>query len=89
MVEPVAQGGQDSRQLMSFSYADTTYPDGFDGPMLVQGEMILIPPELLNGSTSHSFISGKPVEELGSTCRICSRSACFARREPSILSDEE
>lgn len=26
-----------------------------------------------------------PTEEMGSTCRICSRSACPARREPSVL----
>lgn len=68
--------GRVPRRFRSWAYAETAHPAGFDGPEVVTAGMLLQPAEAARA----------PGEiEAGSTCRICPRAACPARREPSLL----
>ena len=62
------------------AFCQPRYPDGFSGVELREAAMLILPdlgPE----------DAGRAAIEIGSTCRICPRPACPARREPSILTD--
>lgn len=68
-----------NRRFRILAYAEARYPDGFSGPELREAAMLILP--VLPGQNP----VGAPVLRIGSTCRICPRTACAARREPSIL----
>lgn len=53
------------------------HPGGLRGPELREAGMLILPDE-----------GGGPVLPVGSSCRVCARSGCLARREPSILTLE-
>ena len=69
-----------NRRFRVLAYAEARYPEGFSGPELREAAMLILP--LPAGPPSGAVI------KLGSTCRICPRAACAARREPSILTAE-
>ncbi len=56
------------------------YPAGFGGPELREAAM-LIQPE------TASIDASPDVLLVGSTCRVCPRATCAARREPSIMAE--
>lgn len=58
------------------AFCQPRFPSGFRGPELREAAMLMLP---ASDPTS-------PALAIGSTCRICQRRACPARREPSILS---
>jgi transcriptional regulator with XRE-family HTH domain len=58
------------------AFCQPRFPQGFRGPELREAAMLILP-EL--GRGGEALV-------IGSTCRICQRAACPARREPSILS---
>lgn len=62
----------------TLSFTTRAQPGGLSGPVLSRGHMLVLPagPEQ----------PGEPVLPIGTSCRICPREACPARREPSILS---
>lgn len=59
------------------AFCQVSHAGGFGGVELREAAMLIWP---IAGSEGAAL-------EIGSTCRICSRSDCVARREPSILSD--
>jgi transcriptional regulator with XRE-family HTH domain len=67
-----------NRRFRILAYAEARHPDGFSGPELREAAMLILPPTAAQSAT--------PLIRLGSTCRICPRANCPARREPSILS---
>ncbi len=75
-VETPSPGGGRFRAL---AYCETRQPLGFNGPELREAVMLLLPER--NARPDAPFL---PV---GSTCRICPRPHCPARREPSILGE--
>ncbi len=57
--------------------AEARHPEGFGGPELRLAGMLILPaPDEAPGAL-----------RLGSTCRVCPRDACPARREPSVMSE--
>ncbi len=58
------------------AFCQPRFPQGFRGPELREAAMLILP-EI--GRVGDAL-------SIGSTCRICQRQACPARREPSILS---
>jgi transcriptional regulator with XRE-family HTH domain len=64
------------------AYCEASYPSGFTGPqeggIEVRDAAMLI--------TKQSVATGTALA-IGSSCRICPRTACMARREPSILTE--
>lgn len=70
--------GRTGRRLLVRAISTTRHPLGFGGPTLQEAAMLILPEAPTEG----------PALPLGSTCRICPRPTCAARREPSILSAE-
>lgn len=73
----IAQAGRNRRAFRAYAFAETTYPQGHNGPAIVRAEMMLVPTEFSENA--------RPV---GSNCRVCAEPACPARREPSLLSTD-
>ncbi len=77
-VEALAEmDGPANPRLRLRAYAQTRHVGGFQGIELRSAAMLITP--VPQGVASGSVLP------IGSTCRVCSRTACPARREPSIL----
>lgn len=72
--------GRVAVRFLSYAYAETRYPDGYDGPPVTTALMLILPAQ---GPRSGSE------RRVGIACRICPRTACAARREPSIAGGGE
>ena len=76
----IEQAGRRARRFLAYAISQPAHPAGFDGPVVFEASMMVLPdegPERDKG----------PVEPIGTSCRICSRKGCAARREPSILAE--
>lgn len=62
----------------TISHATRSQPLGLDGPVLTRAQMLILPPRE-DAPTPRLRI------EIGPACRICPRTDCPARREPSLL----
>lgn len=71
--------GPVSARFHGHAMATLRTPEGLRAPELVEATMLILP-----GAAPAT--AQLPTREIGSTCRICPRGACDARREPSILS---
>jgi predicted transcriptional regulator len=81
VVATVAAAGRSARLFRALAFCESRLPLGFGGPELREAGMLILPVDLPP--------QGEPVLALGSSCRICPRARCPARREPSILSESE
>jgi predicted transcriptional regulator len=73
----VQMAGQSDRRHRVVAWAETRHPQGLRGPELREAAMLILPDD---GAGS--------VTRIGSSCRVCARGDCPARREPSILAAE-
>jgi transcriptional regulator with XRE-family HTH domain len=73
----VQMAGQSDRRHRVIAWGETRHPQGLRGPVLREAAMLILPDD-----------GAGPVHRIGSSCRVCSRGDCPARREPSILSQE-
>ncbi|MDW4547957.1 short-chain fatty acyl-CoA regulator family protein [Defluviimonas sp. D31] len=74
----VEMAGRVPQRFLTYAFSEPRHPGGFDGPQVVEAQMLILPaPEERGGE--------RPI---GPSCRICPRGGCAARREPSILSEE-
>jgi transcriptional regulator with XRE-family HTH domain len=77
-VEAVVEvAGQPGRSFRAVAWGQLRHPAGLRGPELREAAMLILP-----GAPAKAG-----AETVGSSCRVCSRKDCPARREPSILSD--
>lgn len=67
------------RLFDAMAFCETHLPQGFSGAQLREAGMLLLP--------IGAPVQGIPVQPVGSSCRICPRQACPARREPSIVAE--
>lgn len=72
--------GNEGQELLCYAVAVPTSPPSFEAPQLIEGVMLVIP---RNPSAKRTDLL------VGPGCRVCQRSGCSARREPSILSEIE
>lgn len=70
--------GRMAQRFVTFSVGELRQPAGFAGPNL-RHAMMLIVPEPEGGAMQEAAVA------VGSSCRICPRAGCLARREPSIV----
>lgn len=70
----VAVAGRQGRRFHVLAHAVTQHPQGFGGMELREASMLILP----------ATDTGEAIT-VGSSCRICPRPACPARREPSII----
>jgi transcriptional regulator with XRE-family HTH domain len=72
----LVQAGQISGPVEAYAIAEYLDVARFDVPARVVAHMLILPA---------SPAKDRPMRQVGSTCRICPRSDCAARRERSIL----
>ena len=75
----VETAGRAPRLFRALALCEARLPQGFSGPELREAAMLILP---VDGPRPAA-----PIVPLGTSCRICPRGGCPARREPSILSD--
>ena len=80
-VEPA---GRAARLFRTLSICETRLPQGFGGPELREAGMLMLPDD---SPRAAGAAAGGAVVALGTSCRICPRVQCPARREPSILTE--
>ncbi|MGH1330603.1 MAG: short-chain fatty acyl-CoA regulator family protein [Paracoccaceae bacterium] len=73
----VAQSGPNARQYITYAICQTRGRPSFDAPPILEATMLILPAQKLSDDSLG----------IGSSCRICAREACAARREPSIMAD--
>ena len=73
----VQMAGQADRRHRVIAWAETRHPQGLRGPELREASMLILPDD-----------GSGPIQRIGSSCRVCVRGDCPARREPSILAAE-
>jgi transcriptional regulator with XRE-family HTH domain len=73
----VQMAGHNDRRHRVVAWAEVQYPQGLRGPELRLATSLILPDE-----------GTGPVLRVGSSCRVCARGDCPARREPSILAAE-
>lgn len=73
----VQMAGQSERRHRAIAWAETRHPQGLRGPELREAAMLILPDD-----------GPGAVLAVGSSCRVCARGDCPARREPSILAAE-
>jgi transcriptional regulator with XRE-family HTH domain len=86
LVARVEPAGRTTRVFRTLSICETRLPQGFSGPELREAAMLILP-DAAPVRVSGVGVATGPVLALGSSCRICPRLACPARREPSILTE--
>lgn len=74
----VDMAGQGARQHRVIAWGEIGHPLGPRGPELREAGMLVLP----------AAPGAGPALAVGSSCRVCPRPDCVARREPSILSTE-
>lgn len=71
----VAQPGARPQLFDCTAIAEVSFPAGFEAGPVVEATMLIRPVD----------VTDRPARPIGSSCRVCPRGACPARREPSIL----
>ncbi len=77
----VEQAGRNPSTFLTYAISQPATRPDFDLPQVFHATMLILPADLAGGGVGESALP------LGSSCRICSRDQCAARREPSILTD--
>ena len=75
----VAQIGRSTAYFECFAVAHPRARPGFDEDPHYLSTMLIVPV---------AQPANRDVPQVGSTCRVCPRSNCVARREPSVLNEE-
>ncbi len=73
--------GRLPQRFQSYAVAIPRGTAGFDGPVLLEALMLVLP-------APAPMPAGTPERAVGVTCRICPRATCPGRREPSLLGEE-
>ncbi len=76
----VEMPGRTPRRFLTYAIAQPAHPAGFDGPTVFEAAMLMLPEDPEDRSAAEPTL-------IGTSCRICPRAECPARREPSILAD--
>ena len=75
----VEMSGRTPQRFRTLAFCRPRLTGGFGGPQMAEAAMLILPLETVTGETL----------AVGTSCRICPRPACPARREPSILSESQ
>ena len=75
----VEQQGQPARRYLAYAICEPRQPDRFDAPAVVEATMLFVPLERLDFIDHPEAPLG-----IGTSCRVCARENCPARREPLV-----
>lgn len=95
VVAEMVTAGRGARRFRALAWCDLRHPEGLGGAELREAVMILWPVSggPVSGGPSASVwpVSGgsgaERVVQVGTSCRVCPREDCPARREPSIMGE--
>jgi predicted transcriptional regulator len=73
--------GRGARRFRALAWCDLRHPDGLSGVELREAAMLVWPVE--------GAVTGGMAVQVGTSCRVCARAGCPARREPSIMGEVE
>jgi len=73
--------GAGARRFAVRAFCQPRYPGGFGGPELREAAMLILPDDAPFADPPRDLLL------VGSTCRVCPRAPCPARREPSIMAE--
>lgn len=73
----VEMAGRRPERFTTWAFCRTDWPEGLGGPMVAEATMLILP----------GAAEAMP-DPVGTSCRICPRLACAARREPSVLMED-
>ncbi|NHX27678.1 DUF2083 domain-containing protein, partial [Escherichia coli] len=73
----IEQPARPPQRFLTYALCQPMRMSGFGGPQVLESAMLILP-DLSDGA--------EPAQLVGTSCRICPRDNCPARREPSILS---
>ncbi len=73
--------GRGARRFRALAWCDLRHPEGLGGVELREAAMLIWP---LEGAAT-----GVAAQQVGTSCRVCARTDCPARREPSIMGEAE
>lgn len=76
----VAMAGRNPKRFLTYAISQLSLPTAFDQPPVIQAAMLILPDTAISDD-----LGVLPETPVGTSCRICARAACAARREPSIL----
>lgn len=74
----MATAGRGARRFRALAWCEVRHPDGIGGVELREAAMLFWP-------VAGSAVESGDVMRVGSSCRVCARPECAARREPSIM----
>lgn len=77
----VELGGRTPLRFLAYAICMPSQPGGFDGPQVLEASMLLLTEDV---AELPDWSDARPI---GSSCRICPRGECAARREPSIMAE--
>lgn len=80
----VVQQGQPARRYLAYAMCQPKQPTGFDAPEVVEATMMFVPTDHVR---THQLAGDEEGILVGSSCRVCARADCPARREPSLVMD--
>lgn len=75
----VEQSGRTPMRYLTYAISQPMASVRFDRPPVFQSTMLILPGDRFASTPDAGAL------DIGSSCRICPRAACIARREPSIL----
>jgi predicted transcriptional regulator len=75
----VEMSGRTPQRFRTLAFCRPRLTGGFTGPQMAEAAMLILPADGVPGETL----------AVGTSCRICPRPACAARREPSLLSESQ
>ena len=86
----VEMGGRAPQPFLAYAICQPVQPAGFSGPQVLEALMLIVPLDLADTLAPGSVGRGEREAPLpiGTSCRICPRAACAARREPSIMAQD-
>lgn len=76
----MATAGRGARRFRALAWCELRHPEGMGGVELREAAMLFWP-------VAGSAAGGGEVLRVGSSCRVCARGECPARREPSIMGE--
>ena len=79
----VTQAGAEGHRFLTYAIAQPAYPAGFAGPQVFEATMLILPADM----AAQDLEAAADAYEIGSSCRVCPKADCPARREPSILAE--
>ncbi len=81
VTQPARGGGGEESRFQAFAVAQPVLSASYGREPLLEATMLIVPAEAGEGKASKQ----EQAQKIGSSCRVCPRDGCLARREPSIM----